>query len=117
MTTPAFSTQLEQFNARVLADVALQGRLHQPGGTDEFVALVMQIARDCGTVTLMDGASTLGTGNLVSSTATFTTSTLAFGNHAITAVYNGDATYADSTSSTLTQSVIVVASGHKRRRI
>jgi len=70
-----------------------------------------------GTVTFMDGASTLGTGNLVSGTASFTATTLTFGNHAITAVYSGDATYADSTSSTLTQSVIVVASGRKHRRI
>ena len=41
MTTPAFSTQLEQFNARVLADVALQDRLRQPADTGDFLALAV----------------------------------------------------------------------------
>jgi hypothetical protein len=45
-----------------------------------------------GTVTFLDGTSTLGTGTLNSSgSATFTTSTLAAGTHQITASYGGDA--------------------------
>lgn len=48
MTTPEFSTQLEQFSARVLADVALQDRLRQPADTEDFIALAVQIAGECG---------------------------------------------------------------------
>ena len=44
-----------------------------------------------GTVTLKDGATVLGTGTLnASGVATFTTSTLAVGNHSITASYGGN---------------------------
>ena len=44
-----------------------------------------------GTVTFKDGATVLGTGTLnASGLATFTTSTLAVGNHSITASYGGD---------------------------
>src|SRR5581483_4707987 len=62
-----------------------------------------------GTVTFMDGASTLGTGTLsgssMSAQATFTTSALSVADHAITAVYGGDFTYLTSSSSALTQTV------------
>jgi len=58
-----------------------------------------------GTVTFMDGVSTLGTGTLGSGTATFTTSALAIGGHSITAVYGGDADFNGSTSPALTQNV------------
>jgi len=42
MITPEFSTQFEQFSARVLADAALQDRLRQPGDIDDFIALAVQ---------------------------------------------------------------------------
>jgi hypothetical protein len=45
----------------------------------------------------------LGTGTLSSGKAAFTTSTLAVGNHSITAVYGGDANFNGSTSPALTQ--------------
>jgi Nif11 domain len=48
MNTPEFSTQLEQFSIRVLADVALQDRLRQPADADDFIALAVQIARELG---------------------------------------------------------------------
>lgn len=44
-----------------------------------------------GTVTFMDGAATLFTGQLAGGVITYTTSTLANGLHPITAVYSGDA--------------------------
>jgi hypothetical protein len=47
----------------------------------------------------------LATVTLTSGKAAFTTSTLATGSHAITAVYNGNSGYNPSTSATLTQSV------------
>jgi hypothetical protein len=58
-----------------------------------------------GTVTFLDGSSTLGTGVLSGGVALLTTSGLAVGNQAITISYGGDANFIGSTSSTLTQTV------------
>ena len=58
-----------------------------------------------GTVTFMDGTTSLGTTALAAGVATLTTSTLAVGTHSITAVYSGDANFATLTSSVLTQAV------------
>jgi hypothetical protein len=59
-----------------------------------------------GTVSFIDGATTLGTGTLNGSgIATFTTSGLTVGQHSITAVYAGDTNNAGSTSAVLTQTV------------
>ena len=53
-----------------------------------------------GTVTFMDGSTTLGTGTLNGSgVATFSTSGLSVGSHSITAVYGGDTDFTTSTSS------------------
>jgi hypothetical protein len=54
MNTPEFSSQLEQFSARVLADAALQDRLRQPGDTNDFIALAVQAARVCGFALVAD---------------------------------------------------------------
>ena len=54
-----------------------------------------------GTITFVDGTTTLGTGTVTSGVATFTTSTLANGSHSITAVYSGDTNFATSTSTAL----------------
>jgi hypothetical protein len=58
-----------------------------------------------GTVTFKDGTVTLGTGTLSSGVATFSTTSLAAGNHAITASYGGDANYSASTSIAFGQAV------------
>ena len=59
-----------------------------------------------GTVTFMDGTTTLGTGTLNGSgMTTYTTSSLATGQHSITAVYSGDTNNAGSTSAVVTQAV------------
>ena len=63
-----------------------------------------------GTVTFKDGAATIGTGALAcggTCTATFTTSSLTAiaSPHSITAQYDGNASYAGSTSAALNQSV------------
>jgi hypothetical protein len=64
------------------------------------------VVEPTGTVTFMDGATTLGTGNLnASGQATFTTSTLAVGSHSISAVYGGNSFYNSSTSNLLIQTV------------
>jgi probable HAF family extracellular repeat protein len=59
-----------------------------------------------GTVTFLDGTSSLGTGTLDGSgTATLSTSSLSEGSHDITAQYGGDTDLAGSTSSVLAQNV------------
>ncbi len=59
-----------------------------------------------GTVTFFDGATSLGTGQLLGNTSIhYFTTALAIGSHNITAVYNGDATHNSSTSSILIQVV------------
>ena len=58
-----------------------------------------------GTVTFYDGSTKLGTGNVVSGKAAFTTSSLTKGTHSVTAVYAGDNNYNGSTSSVLSQKV------------
>jgi hypothetical protein len=53
-----------------------------------------------GTVTFVDGTTTLGNGTLSSSgVATYSTSSLAVGSHSITAIYGGDPNFSTSTSS------------------
>ena len=59
-----------------------------------------------GTVSFYDGSVFLGTGQITNGVGTLTTTTLVAGSHSVTAIYNGDATYASSQSSPL---VITVA--------
>jgi hypothetical protein len=58
-----------------------------------------------GTVSFYDGSVLLGTGAVSNGTATLTTTNLIAGMHTITAVYNGDATYASSQSGPATVTV------------
>jgi hypothetical protein len=58
-----------------------------------------------GTVTFRDGAAALATVPLVGGSASFNTSTLTVGSHSLTAVYNGSASFAASTSAVRTQVV------------
>jgi len=60
-----------------------------------------------GTVTFRDGSATLGTSTLNSSDiATFSTSSLAAGNHSLTASYGGDANFIASASAVVNQQVV-----------
>ncbi|MEI6194165.1 MAG: Ig-like domain-containing protein, partial [Verrucomicrobiota bacterium] len=72
-----------------------------------FTATVAPAATS-GTVTFLDGATTLGTGALSSGVATYATSALSVGDHAITAQYGGNGNYSGSTSTVLTQTVNAV---------
>ena len=56
-----------------------------------------------GSVTFMDGTTTLGTGTISGSTATYTTSSLAVGLHNITGVYTGGGSHSGATSPVLVQ--------------
>src|SRR5712692_7629980 len=59
-----------------------------------------------GTVTFLDGATSLGAGTLDSSgIATLTTASLAVGAHSVTASYGGDTNFNPSSSSALSQTV------------
>lgn len=58
-----------------------------------------------GTVTFLDGKTTLGTGTLSSGKATFQTSSLAAGVHSITIAYGGNSSYNTSTSTAYSQTV------------
>jgi hypothetical protein len=59
-----------------------------------------------GTITFLDGATVIGSSGLdASGSAAFTTSTLSVGPHSITAQYTGDATFAASSSTALSQTV------------
>ena len=72
-----------------------------------FTATVSPTSGPTGTVQFFDGVNSLGTTALSGGTASVTTSALAVGTHFITASYSGDATYAGSTSTSLTQTVNV----------
>lgn len=82
-----------------------------PGSPVTFTASVTDtsagsIGTATGTVTFLDGATTIGTGILnASGVATLVTSTLSAGVHSITASYGGDNNFTGSVSSVLSQSV------------
>jgi hypothetical protein len=82
------------------------------GGSVTLTAIVTGAgtAAPTGSVTFKDGTTTLGIGTLVagagnSSTAIFSTSLLTGGSHAVSAVYNADPNYLNSTSSAITQTI------------
>jgi hypothetical protein len=58
-----------------------------------------------GTVAFVEGEATLAVANLKKGTATYSTSALGSGKHAVTAVYSGDSYFASSSSETLAQTV------------
>jgi hypothetical protein len=63
-----------------------------------------------GTVTFYDGTTSIGTGTLsASGVATFSTMTLAVGNHSITAQYGGSAAFTASTSAAVIVTITVPA--------
>src|SRR5262249_20066923 len=58
-----------------------------------------------GTVTFMDGATSLGVATLVNGSASLTVSTFTMGSHSLTAVYSGDTGFTGSTSAAVNQIV------------
>jgi hypothetical protein len=77
--------------------------------TATVAATAPGVSTPTGTVTFMDGSTTLGTGKLSTvggvTTATFTTSKLSVGSHAITAVYGGGPDDLGATSAAATAKV------------
>ena len=74
-----------------------------PATVGQAVTFTATVNATTGTVTFKDGNTVLTTIPLSEGTARFTTSTLMQGTHRITAVYNGNSTYAGSTSAVLSQ--------------
>jgi Bacterial Ig-like domain (group 3) len=71
-----------------------------------FTATVSPSSGATGTITFMDGGTTLGTSAVdASGAAAFSTSSLGVGTHSITAQYSGDGSHDGSTSSSLSQTV------------
>ena len=63
-----------------------------------------------GTVSFLDGTTTVATATLVSGAASFTTVGLTVGSHSLTVAYAGDGNFTASTSSAVTQTVSKAAS-------
>jgi subtilisin family serine protease len=74
------------------------------GQSVTFTATVSPAAAT-GLVTFSDGSTTLGSANLISGKASFSTSSLSVGSHTIKATYSGDTNVIGSTSPTITQVV------------
>ncbi len=83
------------------------------GQSVTFTATVTPVApgtgTPTGTVTFLDGGSSIGTGMLSGGVATLTTSALAAGDHTITTSYAGDTDFTGSTASLSGNPEVVVA--------
>ena len=83
------------------------------GQSVTFTATISPVApatgTPTGTITFLDGGSSIGTGTLSGGVATFTTSALAAGNHTITASYGGNGSFNGSTGSLTGNPQVVLA--------
>ena len=102
----ADSSQVSAIPAALPSTTALASSLGATGGYGTAVTFTATVpAAATGTVTFKDGATVLGTGTLTAGQATYATSTLAAGGHSLTATYEGDASYAPSTSAVFSYTV------------
>jgi hypothetical protein len=102
------STALTQTVAKAASSTTLttSAASVQVGQPVTFTATVNSSAgTPTGTVTFRAGSTTLGTATLSGGRASFTTSSLAVGSHAISAIYGGSSNYNGSTSAALTQTI------------
>ena len=107
-SSTALDQDVDGATSTSLASSANPAAVGQPVTFTATVAGVPVGATPTGTVTFRDGETVLGTGTLdADGVATFTTSDLAPGSHSITATYDGDADYGQSTSAPVAQSVVV----------
>jgi putative nucleotidyltransferase with HDIG domain len=91
-----------------VATVSSSASTSTHGDSVTFTAIVTGTGAT-GTVTFKDGETTLGSSTLSNGTASYTTSMLSVGSHFITAVYDGDANFAGSTSSAVELTVKTAA--------
>ena len=106
-TAPSFTQVVNKDNTTTSLVVTVNPSVY--GQSISFTARVAAVApgtgTPTGTVTFFDGSTTLSTVTLTAGAATYTTTKLVTGQHAITAFYNGNSTFAISTSAALTQTV------------
>ncbi|MBD9510839.1 Ig-like domain repeat protein [Ensifer sp. ENS10] len=79
------------------------------GASVTFTASLVGGASPTGSVTFKNGSTTLGTGSVSDTTATFSTAALSVGAHFITAEYSGDSNNAAATSGAVTVTVAASA--------
>jgi len=102
------SKAVSQVVAQATSNTAIASSLNPSttGVTVKFTATVTSPTTiPSGTVTFMDGSTTLGPGTLVGGKASYSTSSLSTGSHNITAVYKGTVNIGGSTSPVLVQTV------------
>jgi hypothetical protein len=100
---PAAVDQLVTFTATVTASPSGSGT---PAGSVTFATVTASSSGSgtpAGSVTFEDGGTVLGSENLSGGTASYATSSLSAGPHAITAVYGGNASFGGSTSPVLAE--------------
>lgn len=84
--------------------VTSSGTPAAPGASVKFTATIS--SGPTGTITFYDSGTSIGTGTISGTAATFTTTTLALGSHSITAGYAGGTDYNSVTSSVFTQAIL-----------
>jgi hypothetical protein len=103
---PIISPPTQVTVAKVVSVVTLTSSVNPsaPNQSVTFAATVQVGAT--GSITFLDGSTIIGTGIInAAGIATFTTSTLTIGSHAVTASYGGDSAYNAATSAVLMQVV------------
>lgn len=89
-----------------LAATSTTPALNSPVTLTATVTPVSGKGSPTGTITFLDGATTLATANLTNGTATYSSSSLAVGPHPVLAKYSGNPKYTTSTSSSVNVDVI-----------
>ena len=74
-------------------------------GSSLTLSALISNAGATGTVTFLDGTTTIGASPVTAGAASFTTSALSVGSHTLTASYSGDTNYTSSTSSAVSQTI------------
>ncbi|MGN7737091.1 Ig-like domain repeat protein [Ensifer sp. 22564] len=107
----AVSTAVTVTVGRVAPTVTVSASNSNPvlGASVTFTASLAGGASPTGTVTFKNGSTTLGSGSVSGTTATFSTAALAVGVHSITAEYSGDGNNAAAVSAAVTVTVGQVA--------
>ncbi len=103
-TSPAVTETVNKANTKTALIASPSSSVF--GQSVTFTATVTGASKPTGSVTFMEGSTTLGSRTLnVSGKATFVISTLAVGPHSITAVYGGNTIFSGSTSPAVTETV------------
>jgi hypothetical protein len=106
-------TVTQSLGALTITNVTTTVTLTTPSNPASYgtsVTFTAQVAASAtGTITFLDGATSIGSGTVSGGIATFTTNSLTAGTHNITASYGGDTNYSAATSAVLPE-VITKAS-------